>query len=190
MYKVICKEILDQKEMPTLPKLPPSFNAYLLYIPSNQSFDVSEEKVEQTNCVECSRPFSRRCNEKWRTMCPSCYLLINGIIVDCSGCDKRIPIYTDKKNEKNYCRDCYRKVNGCPKVCLECFATFYYIDDKDEIPNNCYDCFMKKNGVRQKCVDCRVSFNVKKETKQWKKRCYDCWIENGINRKKSKSKFN
>jgi hypothetical protein len=125
--------------------------------------------------------------EKWRTYCPACFVLLNGVIVECSGCDKKIPIYSDKKDQENFCRGCYIEKNGESKVCLNCFKTFHYLENSTENPpDNCYECFLKINGVRKKCIDCSEIFYVKKESKFWKKRCYDCWLSSKKSRNKSK----
>ncbi len=180
MLKLYCEKVREGEESENHTH-PLTFLGYFNFTLSEGEFNTYLKGNIQAKCLECRRPFMCSTKEQWRTYCPACYLLLNGIIVQCSGCEKRIPIYPDKKNEENFCRDCYKKQNGKQKVCLECFSTFYYIPKKnnDEDFDNCYDCFLKKSGIKKKCFDCKQNIYVRKETKFWKKRCWDCWLYSG-----------
>jgi hypothetical protein len=189
MYKIYCEEIgeSEKTKFNTNPLL--GFKGYLLYVPTeeeNLMIKILPKKIEK-KCLECRRPYMVTAEEKWRTYCPACFVLLNGEIVECSGCEKKIPIYSDQKDEHNFCQECYKIKNGQSKVCLNCFKTFYYIEKNlENVPENCYECFLKLNGVKQKCVDCKENFYVKKESKKWKKRCYDCWLDSKTKLKKTK----
>lgn len=127
-------------------------------------------------CKYCRMPIQVK--EDWKDSCRPCYAKNNGTILNCKGCNKKIPVL-DYQFGDNYCVECYKKKNGIGKTCTKCNETYYVLSTSKydlDLQSKCLDCFLKTDGIMSKCTICKCEMRIKKDEKPWKKKCYDCWL--------------